>query len=967
MAKRFFPFAIVMFAILATAILFPMQTHAQSASILWKFDESSGTTIIGGPGQSGTLINGTARVGGYSHNGLWFDGNDDYVRVPDVDALDFAGSFTIALWVRLGSSASSAQSLITKQDANRVGYGLFTTEGKLSLQGRDASANVRYAETGTTVLQQGTWYFVVGVADRTSGYRLYVNGAQEVTTRTNALTDQDDSMANASDFIIGANLNTGNYARGLMDEVALYDRALSSSEVSALYASATNLNPAVRPNIVVIMTDDQDDTGSLSVMTKTKSLLQDQGITFQNSFVDFPVCCPARASFMTGQAAHNHGVLGNVPETDGGYQKFQPIEANTLQVWLRQVGYTTALMGKYLNGYGAGSVSPTYVPPGWDVWKGLPDPLGTYQYYGYSLNENGTLTSYGIAAADYQTDVLAQKAANFIAGRSGTSEPFFLWVTPLAPHIASKSYSSHSPEPAPRHLGTFGGVPLPQPQNFNEADMSDKPAFMQEHSLLDASALTQATNLFRDRRESLLAVDDMVEKIVQALQAAGKLDNTIIVYTSDNGYFQGEHRRSNNKYLVYEESIRVPLVIRGPGIPKNQTRSQMVNNLDVVASIIELAKASAGKTLDGRSLTPLFQNPVAPWRSALLVQGADQSGLSPKIFAGRYQAVRTPQYVYVEHTTNEKELYDLTKDPYELSSEHDNSAYAAVKNTLKQILSTLRTCSGVSCWHTGESSIPPVPPPTVPSPPPLTPPPSSPSPLTPYNPFAPIQTPSGPIQPMVGAASSAPASNPIVCPALARNLSRGSRGQDVIELQNFLIAQDDLAVGNNTGFYGSLTQLGVQSFQRRNGIISSGAPSTTGYGAVGPRTRTAISAVCAVGALTGTTGNNVRDVEDYWTLERMRSAQPMNLGVVQNNVTCPNLYRTLSFSSRGNDVAELQRFLIAKGFLAAGNDSGYFGPLTEATVKKFQCNQNIVCVGTPSTTGYGAVGPRTRAALTHCN
>ncbi|MBI4093358.1 sulfatase-like hydrolase/transferase, partial [Candidatus Kaiserbacteria bacterium] len=864
-------------------------------------------------------------------------------------------------WVRLGSSASSAQSLITKQDANRVGYGLFTTEGKLSLQGRDASASVRYAETGTTVLQPGTWYFIVGVADRTGGYRLYVNGAQEATTRTNALTDQDGSMANAWDFVIGANLNTGNYAHGLIDEVALYDRALSSSEVSALYASATNLNPAGRPNIVVIMTDDQDDTGSLSVMTKTKSLLQDQGTTFQNSFVDFPVCCPARASFMTGQAAHNHGVLGNVPETDGGYQKFQPIEANTLQVWLRQAGYTTALIGKYLNGYGAGSVSPTYVPPGWDVWKGLPDSLGTYQYYGYSLNENGTLTSYGITAADYQTDVLAQKAANFIAGRSGSSEPFFLWMTPLAPHIASKSYSSHSPEPALRHLGMFGGVPLPQTQSFNEADMSDKPAFMREHSLLDASALTQATNLFRDRRESLLSVDDMVEKIVQALQAAGKLDNTIIVYTSDNGYFQGEHRRSNNKYLVYEESIRVPLVIRGPGVPKNQTRSQMVNTLDVVASIIELAKASAGKALDGRSLTPLFQNPAAPWRSAILVQGADQSGLDPKIFSGRYQAVRTPQYVYVEHTTNEQELYDLTKDPYELSSEHNNSAYVTVKNTLTQILSTLRTCSGASCWYAGESSTSP---PPAPSP---TPSPTNPPPPAPYNLFAPIQTPSGPVQPISGAAPSVPTSNPIVCPVLVRNLSRGSSGQDVIELQNFLIAQGDLGAGNDTGFYGSLTQLGVQSFQRRNGIVSSGSPATTGYGAVGPRTRAVISAVCAAGALTGTTGNNARDVEDYWTPERMQSAQPMNLGVVQNSLTCPNLYRTLSFSARGNDVAELQRFLIAKGFLSAGNDSGYFGPLTEATVKKFQCNQNIVCVGTPSTTGYGTVGPRTRAAIMHCN
>lgn len=386
----------------------------------------------------------------------------------------------------------------------------------------------------------------------------------------------------------------------------------------------------------------------------------------------------------------------------GGYAKFKPTEGNSLPVWMKNAGYITAFVGKYVNGYG--DDDPTHIPPGWDFWRGLVDSLGTYQYYEYTINEDGNLRSYGKDFSDYQTDVLAQEAANFVLSQKTSSQPFFMWVTPVAPHIAKKSFYGDNPEPANRHNDKFANLPLPQPPNFNELDMSDKPAFMQQHPLLDSNGIAGATKLYRDRRETLLAVDDMVEKIVNALQEAGKLDDTIIIYTSDNGYFHGEHRRNNNKYLVYEESIRVPLIIRGPDIPKNETRSQMVNNADVIATIVEIAKATPGRILDGHSLLPLFNNPAEPWRTALLVQGADQSGLNPKSFSGRYQAVRTPSYLYVEHTTGEQELYDLIKDPYQLTSQHNNPEYTSVKEKLKQILDSLRICSGASCWYTTDIS-----------------------------------------------------------------------------------------------------------------------------------------------------------------------------------------------------------------------------------------------------------------------
>jgi len=214
---------------------------------------------------------------------------------------------------------------------------------------------------------------------------------------------------------------------------------------------------ATKPNIVVIMTDDQT-LESLRVLTKTRQLIGDQGTTFRNYYVSFPLCCPSRATFLTGQYPHNHGVFSNGPP-NGGYTKLN--NNNTLPVWLQAAGYFTSHIGKYLNKYGE-DTAPTLVPPGWTHWQGLVDP-STYKLYNYTINDNGTLVTYGETPADYQTDVLANRAVATI-DEAVLKQPFFLSIAPVPPHLELTSEGFTDPRPAPRYEGAFSQEPLPQPR-----------------------------------------------------------------------------------------------------------------------------------------------------------------------------------------------------------------------------------------------------------------------------------------------------------------------------------------------------------------------------------------------------------------------------------------------------------------------------------------------------------------------
>jgi N-acetylglucosamine-6-sulfatase len=440
-----------------------------------------------------------------------------------------------------------------------------------------------------------------------------------------------------------------------------------------------------RPNVVVIMTDDQT-VESLRVMGNVKRLLANRGATFANSFVGFALCCPSRATFLTGQYGHNNGVLGNTLP-DGGYAKLD--HSNTLAVWLHEAGYNTIHVGKYLNGYGR--VDPTEIPPGWTEWRGSVDP-STYRFYGYTLNENGTLVTYDRV---YQADLYARKATNIIRRRAPQAAPFFLWVAFLAPHSGGPREPDDpkgigTPVPAPRHRNDFATERLPRPPSFNEADVSDKPIGIRRRPRLGPDRIRAIRENYQQRLESLLAVDEAVARIVAALRETGELSNTLIVFTSDNGFFHGEHRVPNGKVLLYEPSIRVPLIMRGPGIPAGLRLTQHVGNVDLAPTIVDATGATARRTMDGRSLLPLFSDPTLRLRRDLLVERMPGDG--------NFAAIRTPRYLYAEYWNGERELYDLALDRHELESRHDRPAYAAIQADLALRLARLRTCAGETCW-----------------------------------------------------------------------------------------------------------------------------------------------------------------------------------------------------------------------------------------------------------------------------
>jgi arylsulfatase A-like enzyme len=462
--------------------------------------------------------------------------------------------------------------------------------------------------------------------------------------------------------------------------------------------------PQQRPNVVVLMSDDQT-AASQSFMPKTNALIGARGATFTNNFTNWPLCCPSRATFLTGQYAHNHTVLGNQPPF-GGFDRLDTSE--TLPVWLQRQGYYTAQIGKFLNGYEDSAVQ---VPPGWSEWHGT-NP--TYTYYGEQLLENGQVVTYGSTndnpdnptdPENYSTDLYTAKAVDVINREAPSDQPFFLYVAYLAPHSGGPNAPANQPQsqcedtakPAARDLGAFADQPLPTPPNFNEADVSDKPAGIATRPILTDDQIQTDVRRYHCRLESLLAVDDGVESVINALKASGELDNTLVIYTSDNGFFAGEHRVANGKNRVYEEAIRVPLEMRGPGIPAGTTVDDLAINADIAPTILDVAGATAGRAEDGRSLIPFIEHPKRRHGRELLIE---QYGSSPdeEGQAGvTYVAIRTTRYKYVENGTGEIELYDELNDPYELTNLHGNPDYAVVEAALASRLASLRTCTGQTC------------------------------------------------------------------------------------------------------------------------------------------------------------------------------------------------------------------------------------------------------------------------------
>lgn len=483
---------------------------------------------------------------------------------------------------------------------------------------------------------------------------------------------------------------------------------------------------APRPNFILILVDDMDSLlGSLDVMPVTRTQLARRGATFSNAYVPISLCCPSRASILTGLYPHNHGIYTNDPP-DGGFLRFRDLgnEGATLPVLLRNAGYRTALYGKYMNGYPEVG-EETYIPPGWNEWI---SPAGDDAYSGfwYTLNDNGRLVTSAGQPADYLTDVLGKKADSFV--RRNADRPYFLYLSIYSPHRPANA--------APRHQALYADAKAPRTPSFDEADVSDKPAHIQFLPRLTAEDQALFDQLQGRRLRSLRAVDELVGKLVKTLRATGQLDRTYLVFASDNGWHMGQHRLPAGKYTPYEEDIRVPFLVRGPGIPAGKTFTQPVLSLDLAPTFAELAKVTVpAARFDGRSLVPLLTGrpgAAATWRQLVLVEQRPFEGLETfqfhteegKIRWGHdgvlepvykdeavyvplaYAALRTPDAKYVEYHTGEREYYDLRRDPHELENRARDLPAAKVAQ-LSAALKRLKECGGATCREADRTVIAP--------------------------------------------------------------------------------------------------------------------------------------------------------------------------------------------------------------------------------------------------------------------
>jgi arylsulfatase A-like enzyme len=399
------------------------------------------------------------------------------------------------------------------------------------------------------------------------------------------------------------------------------------------------------PNIVLIMTDDQR-WDRLSLMSTVQAELVQKGTSFSNAFGTTPLCCPGRASILTGLYAFHHGIQKN---TMTGFD-----DTATLATWLHDAGYRTAYMGKYFNGYNR--YSP-YIPPGWDDWRVFRQPY----YLNYTLNENGTHVVYGATDADYSVDVLKTKALDFIQ-TTPSGQPLFLIFASNAPHGPALS--------AARHKGVLDGIAPSRPPNYNEADVTDKPAWIQALPLLTAANENFIDNGRQQALESLFSVDEAVAEMIQTLDAVGRLENTVFIYTSDNGLSWGEHRWTT-KGCGYEECIRIPLIIRMPGQTTPVQEDRMALNIDLAPTIVEVTGVArpagpAGPTgMDGSSLVSLLDGSASTWRSDGIVEYWSGGIQDP---TPTWVGIRDQDWTYIEYATAEQELYDLLADPYQMDN-----------------------------------------------------------------------------------------------------------------------------------------------------------------------------------------------------------------------------------------------------------------------------------------------------------
>lgn len=472
--------------------------------------------------------------------------------------------------------------------------------------------------------------------------------------------------------------------------------------VSAVTLSAPGApaSRAGRPHIVLIVADDLDYR-MFSRLPYFRRAFTERGTSFTHAYAADSLCCPSRASMLRGQYVHNHRVLSNTAP-EGGYSAFVNTgdEESTLGTWMDDSGYRTGMFGKYLNGYPPRD-DPDVVPPGWDQWHVAEH--GAIHQYGYTMVENGQQVYYGYGRRDYSTDVVSRKVSEFVRGHEQPF-PFFMYVAPFAPHMPATA--------APRYRDALPDVRAPRTASFDQRRVSASPEWVRELPPLSRKRVRSIDAMYRKRRVSMLAVRDLVRDTLRVLRRTGELDNTYLIFTSDNGYHLGQHRARAGKRSPYEEDIHIPLVVRGPGVPEGRKVGAMVSNVDLAPTISDLGGASYPDFVDGRSLVPFLRGKrPATWRDTVLserhslFEPLPETGHHPSapqlrrhtvIHPPPFYALRTRRYTYVEYISGEIELYDNRRDPAQLR----NLARVADPGLLQSLSASLHrmsTCSGASC------------------------------------------------------------------------------------------------------------------------------------------------------------------------------------------------------------------------------------------------------------------------------
>ena len=471
-----------------------------------------------------------------------------------------------------------------------------------------------------------------------------------------------------------------------------------------------------RPNIILILADDLDERlGTIQYMPNLKKYLADQGVTVEDFLVTTPMCCPSRVNILRGQYTHNHQVYNN-SAPDGGFAKLYATgeEESTLAVWLQAAGYRTALIGKYLNAY-PNPDDRTYIPPGWTEWYS-PGRKNAYDGYDYYLNENGTLVPYGPDEENYFTDVMNRKTTDFIERAAKDETPFFLYITPFVPHEPAVA--------ARRHEDLLQDIQAPRTPSFNEVEINDKSPLLQSNPLLTVEDEAKIDEYYRRRGLSMLAVDEMIADLFATLETSGELENTYVIFTSDQGFTLGQHRLLRGKSSLFEEDIVVPFIVRGPGLPAGvMVKPFLAGSIDIAPTIAEWGGVIPPAFVDGRSFASalLSGNVPAGWRNGFLLRqytfsGDEDEASLPGLLSLldviqineplSYSAgIRTLQYTYNEHPDGFVELYDLVQDPYQMENIASTAA-PLLMDGFSKWLSQLKTCKSEKCRMLESQEVP---------------------------------------------------------------------------------------------------------------------------------------------------------------------------------------------------------------------------------------------------------------------